>query len=286
VQRLTELMGGTVTAASVTGQGSAFHLRLPRIEISARLPAHEEWEPGGETDFNRLRPATLLVVDDNETNSQLVAGMFADSHHRLIFGTSGEEAVRKAREIGPDVILLDVRMPGMDGREALVEIRKSPGLELTPVIAVTASSLMNEERELREKFNGYVRKPFSKRELFDEIAHFLPRQPKPEAPATPGPGTPNSPASAAAVTAPVLLAQLRRLMAEEWPGLRDTLAINESKAFASKLQRLAQEWSCPSLAAYAEELSRQAESYAVTNLDKQLQEFPALLERLEHGSAV
>ena len=141
VKRLTEIMGGTVTVASVMEQGSAFHLRFPNVPISARLPASEKSSPTGEVDFNELRPATLLVVDDNDTNCELIAGMFAGSHHRLVFGSSGEEAVAKARELKPDVLLLDVRMPGMDGDEALAEIRKMPGLEFLPVIAVTASNL-------------------------------------------------------------------------------------------------------------------------------------------------
>ena len=96
VKRLTEIMGGTVTVASVLEQGSAFHLRFPNVPISMRLPASEKPSLNGEVDFNELRPATLLVVDDNETNCQLMAGMFAGTHHRLIFGSSGEEAVAKA----------------------------------------------------------------------------------------------------------------------------------------------------------------------------------------------
>ena len=97
-----------------------------------------------------------------------------------VFGSSGEEAVAKARELKPDILLLDVRMPGMGGYEALDEIRKIPGLEFLPIIAVTASNLLNEENSLKERFSGFVRKPFSQRELFDELADFLPRHAKPE----------------------------------------------------------------------------------------------------------
>ena len=280
VRRMTEMMGGTVTAVSVPGQGSAFHLRFPHIELSARLPTNEKLEPVPQADFNRLRAATLLVVDDNEINCQLIAGMFADSHHRLVFGTNGHEAVEKSREIGPDVILLDVRMPGMDGREALVEIRKIPGHELTPVIAVTASSLMNEERDAQERFNGYVRKPFSKRELFDEIAHFLPLEPK----AASTPETPAESASAPASVPRELIAPLRQLLAEEWPAVNDSLAINECKAFAGKLDALAQQWPCQPLLAYAQSLARHAESYAVVDLEQQLQQFPAVVERLDQSA--
>ena len=66
-------------------------------------------------------------------------------------------------------------MPGMDGDKALAIIRKTPGLEFLPVIAVTASTLINQENALRDQFSGYLRKPFSKRELFNELADFLPR---------------------------------------------------------------------------------------------------------------
>ncbi len=132
VKRLTEIMGGSVTVASVMDQGSAFHLRFPNVPISARLAASEKSTATDQVDFNQLRPATLLVVDDNETNCRLIAGMFVGSHHHLVFGSSGEDAVANARELKPDILLLDVRMPGMGGYEALEQIRKIPGLEFLP----------------------------------------------------------------------------------------------------------------------------------------------------------
>ncbi len=281
VKRLTEMMGGTVVAASVVGKGSAFSLRFPEVAISARLPVAEKLETPNETNFNELQPFTLLVVDDNETNCQLVAGMFAGSHHRVFFGFSGKEGVNQARALHPDVILLDIRMPGMDGKEALAEIRKIAGMELTPIIAFTASSLMSDDNELKERFSGYIRKPFSKHELFDELAQFFRRQPvtelvatTPQAPATsPSPAQPTPPA-------PELIAQLRTLVGEEWPAIRDSLAINESRAFAARLEALALKWSCLPLLAYAQTLSRHAENYAIVDLEKDLHEFSALVERI------
>ena len=285
VKRLTEIMGGTVTVASVLGQGSAFSLRFPNVPISTRLPASETSAPAQEANFDELRPATLLVVDDNETNCQLIAGMFVGSHHRLIFGSSGEEAVAKARELKPDVLLLDVRMPGMGGQEALTEIRKTPGLEFMPVIAITASNLISEENSLKERFSGYVRKPFSKRELFDELADFLPRHSKTEtANEASGPGQMEN---ASATVAPVpkeLITQLRRLIIEPWPSIRDSVAVNESKVFAQGLEGLGQRWQCEPLVHYAQKLLRDADDYAVIDLEKHLGEFAALVQQLEQGA--
>jgi CheY-like chemotaxis protein len=275
-------MGGTVTVASVLGQGSAFHLRFANVPISMRLPTSGKPQLNGEVDFNELRPATLLVVDDNDTNCQLLAGMFAGTHHRLVFGSTGQEAVVQAREIRPDVILLDVRMPGMSGREALTEIRQTAGLELLPVIAVTASSLTDEENSLKERFSGYVRKPFSKRELFEELAEFLPRHINAGSP--PGGSTTTDTEIFSGISEPApkeLLDQLHQLLVEPWPSIRDSVAVNESKLFAQGLEALGQRWRCPPLIQYAQTLLRDAENYAVTDLEKHLGEFAAVVEQLD-----
>ena len=285
VKRLTEIMGGTVTVASVMGQGSAFHLRFPHVAISARLAAADHPMTASKVDFNELRAATLLVVDDNETNCRLIAGMFANSHHRLVFGSTGEEAIAKARELKPDILLLDVRMPGMDGYRVLDEIRKISTLEFLPIIAVTASNLKSEDSKLRERFSGFVRKPFSQLELFEELADFLPRSPRAE----PGSKTasPSQPETAPAASAPVpkeLISQLRLLLLDPWPAIRDTVAVNESKIFAQGLEGLGQRWHCQPLVTYAQKLLQDAENYAVTDLEKHLGEFGALVEQLAQNS--
>jgi signal transduction histidine kinase/CheY-like chemotaxis protein len=285
VKRLTETMGGTVTVTSKTEQGSAFHLRFPSVPISARLPASEKTALIGEVDFNDLRSTNLLVVDDNETNCQLIAGMFADTHHRLFFAFNGEDAIAKARELKPDILLLDVRMPGMDGHETLGEIRKIPGLELIPSIAVTASTLLDGENLLKERFNGYVRKPFSKRELFDELAEFLPRHVKTEVMVKRGGGKSVTPEASVPVAKELLL-ELRDLIIEPWPSIRDSAAINESKTFALKLKNLGKEWNCEPLTNYAKKLLHDAENYAVTDLEEHLGEFSALVEQLDRQTQI
>jgi CheY-like chemotaxis protein len=175
-------------------------------------------------------------------------------------------------------------MPHLNGREALAEIRKSPGLVLTPVIAVTASALLEDEGELRERFNGYLRKPFSKDELFAEVSQFLPRRTKPGTPPEPGgaaaagAATRSDPMTAAAAP-PELVSELRRVMVAEWRGIHDNLAINETKVFAGKLDAFAKRWPYPPLAVYAQALAQAADIYDVVGLEAQLNELPALLEQ-------
>ena len=278
VKRLTAAMGGSVTVASVLGQGSVFHLRFPDIPISARLAVSEK-KPPVEVDFNALSPSALLVVDDNENNCRLVAGMLNGSHHNLILCSSGAEAVERARELKPDLVLMDIRMPGMDGHQALDAIRRIAGLELVPVIAVSASALLDAENHLKEKFSGHIRKPFSKQQLFAELSGFLPphrveTEAAKEA-AAGAEGFPSQPASRELIT------ELRALLEDPWPAIRDSVAVNESKAFAQSLEGLGRRWRCQPLVEYAQKLLRDAENYAVTDLEKHLGEFAHLVELLE-----
>ncbi len=282
VRRLSEIMRGTVTAASEMGRGSAFSVRIPDVAVSARIEVQERLETDGPCDFNELRPASILVVDDNAANCEVVAGFLSGSHHRLTFGASGEEAVEKAQSLRLDIILLDIRMPGLGGRGALAAIRKLPAHAWTPVIAVTASALLGEETELKERFDGYVRKPFSKRDLFSELAHFLPQVASEE-----GAG-PDGPSAVAVVKRPVppeLLVELRRLQDAEWPAIRDGLAINESQEFAAKLLRLARQWTCAPLETYAHALAEHAANYSVVELEDHVSRFPEMVGRLEESRA-
>jgi len=168
----------------------------------------------------------------------------------------------------------------------LEEIRKIPGLEFLPIIAVTASNLRSEDKSLKERFSGFVRKPFSKRELFDELADFLPRHAR-KASANQATDAEDKETIMETV-APVpkeLISQLRQLLIEPWPAIRDSVAVNESRVFAQGLEGLGQRWHCEPLAHYAQKLLHDADNYAVTDLEKHLGEFAALVEQLDQGTS-
>jgi signal transduction histidine kinase/DNA-binding response OmpR family regulator len=289
VKRLTELMGGSLTVQSEVGQGTVFHLRFPNVPVSGRLPVGDHAEPGGAVDFNDFAPATLLVVDDNPTNRAYLAGIFEKTHHRVHFATNGREALACLGKARPDVVLLDIRMPVMDGRTTLAKIRKQASLVSLPVIAVTASSKAGEEMELQSQFSGYIRKPFSRQTLFMELAQFLQR-------ASPGNGLEGQNLVQTLKSIPVpspeqsaqwqeLALELRRREATEWPKLRDSLAVNETRAFAHKLFLLGQQAQCGPLATYAAALTAFADAYAIGQMERQLAAFPKLVESIEAALA-
>jgi signal transduction histidine kinase/DNA-binding response OmpR family regulator len=288
VKRLTELMGGSLTVDSKVGEGTAFHLSFPNVPVSGRLPVGDHAEPGGAVDFNDFAPATLLVVDDNPTNRAYLAGIFDKTHHRVHFATNGQEALACLQKTKFDMVLLDIRMPVMDGRTALAEIRKQASLASLPVIAVTASSNAGEEMELQSQFSGYIRKPFSRQTLFVELAQFLQRE-------SPGNG-PEGQIAGVTLKSMVtfspdqaaqwreLALELRRQEAAEWPTLRDTLAVNETRVFAHNLFTLGQAAQCAPLTTYAAALTMFADAYAIGQMERHLAAFPKLVESIEAAS--
>ena len=289
VKRLTELMGGSLTVESTVGQGTVFHLRFPKVPVSGRLPVGDHAEPGGVVDFDDFAPATMLVVDDNKTNRALMAGIFEKTHHRILFANNGLEALASIEKVKPDVVLLDIRMPVMDGRTALAEIRKQASLVSLPVIAVTASSKAGEEMELQRRFSAYIRKPFSRQTLFYALAQFLQKGvPDDDLETQFGPGAVESLAvlsSEEAAQWRELVLELRRQEAIQWPTLRDSLAVNATRTFAHQLFGLGETAHCTPLVSYAAALTRFADAYAIAQMERHLAAFPRLVASINRSSA-
>jgi len=289
VKRIMDLMGGVLTVESAVGQGTVFHLQFPNVPVSEWLAVGDHAEPGGAVDFDDFAPATLLVADDHPANRELIAGIFEKTHHRLQFAGNGQEALESLEQTRADAVLLDMRMPVMDGRTTLSEIRRRPNLASLPVIAITASGEASADPEGRSQFSGFIRKPFSRHTLFLALAPFLQRAAQPDAVA---------PASSANMAASMprpsperaaqwreLTLKLRHQEADEWPNLRDSLAINGTRAFARKLLDLAQAAQCSPLAAYAATLTTFVDGYAIGQMENHLAAFPKLIESIERSSS-
>ena len=117
----------------------------------------------------------MLVVEDNQLNLKLIRDTLTFHGFDVITASSGEEGVAAAADRSPDLVLMDLQLPGIDGREALRQIRAHPRSRALPVVAVTAFA-MEEDRERAEAagFDGYIAKPISVKGLPQQLAAFLP----------------------------------------------------------------------------------------------------------------
>ena len=169
-REFVRLMGGDITVSSQVGKGSVFVIHLPLKEGEAQAvqakdkPRHVlRLQPGQAT-------CRVLIADDIEDNRQLLAQLLAPVGFEIRLATNGAEAVQEFEEWRPHLILMDFRMPVMDGHEAIRRIRAMAGGEDTKIIAVTASAMDDNRQELMEiGADDFIGKPFREAELFQKI---------------------------------------------------------------------------------------------------------------------
>ena len=116
----------------------------------------------------------VLVADDKDTGRELVRTVLEKSGHQVFEASDGEQAVAEARRIHPDLIILDIHMPGLDGFEVIEKLRREDGFAATPIIALTASAMMGDrERAIASGFTGYITKPIRLGALRAEVERLL-----------------------------------------------------------------------------------------------------------------
>jgi len=116
----------------------------------------------------------ILVVEDQPDNRQIIRDMLADTGYEIAEAENGEEALAAITKQRPDLILMDIQLPIMDGYAATRRIKTDPALKSIPVIAVTSYALSGEEKKAREAgCDDYVPKPYSPRQLLAKIRQYL-----------------------------------------------------------------------------------------------------------------
>jgi PAS domain S-box-containing protein len=169
-QEFVRLMGGSITVSSQVGKGSVFVIQLPLKEGDAQ--AIQAKDKPRQVVGLQCGQATcrVLIADDVEDNRQLLAQLLAPLGFEIKMAINGAEAVREFEQWHPHLILMDFRMPVMDGHEAIRRIRAMAGGADTKIIAVTASAMDENRQELMGiGADDFISKPFREAELFQKI---------------------------------------------------------------------------------------------------------------------
>jgi two-component system cell cycle response regulator DivK len=112
----------------------------------------------------------ILIVEDNDKNLKLVRDVLQVKGHATIEATTGEDGIRLARERKPDLVLMDIQLPGINGIDALRVLRADPATAAIPVIAVTASVMQQDRTLITDAgFDGYVGKPINLKEFLEAV---------------------------------------------------------------------------------------------------------------------
>ncbi len=189
VRRLVELHQGTVEVTSELGKGSCFTVCLPYILSLAhpvkapifspdpRIP--EELQLSESTTISTVshkpsRSSTILLVEDNELNITTISSYLSSKGYKIEVAKDGEEGVRLAKSLSPDLILMDIQLPKVDGLEAIRQIRTEQRLTSTPIIALTALAMTaDQEKCFNAGANDYLSKPVKLKQLVNKIEHLL-----------------------------------------------------------------------------------------------------------------
>ncbi|HXD11355.1 MAG TPA: response regulator, partial [Anaerolineales bacterium] len=177
VAQMARLHGGSVSATSQLGVGSRFTITLPwepalasdtlsRMKITGKFRVVK---PGSENNGQ-----TILLVEDTEDVVMMLKDYLESAAYRVITAQNGIEGIAQAKKFHPDLILMDVQMPGMDGLEATQRLRSEHEFQNTPIIALTAFAMQNDrERCLAAGMNEYMSKPVNMKSLLKMVQSFL-----------------------------------------------------------------------------------------------------------------
>ena len=170
-KRLSEIMDGELSVKSTVNEGTTFTLKLFHVDIATMEHEHNIQTTLHINKNISFNTATLLVVDDIENNRELIIKNFEESKINVISANDGLEAISACQQNKVDLILMDIRMPNMDGYEAAKQIKVFSDV---PIIALTASVMLDEHEQFKEEyFDGYLRKPVLKQELYLMLEKFL-----------------------------------------------------------------------------------------------------------------
>ena len=277
-QKLAHMMDGDLSVASKEGEGATFTLTIHNISISSIIV---EKTPTNEAALDyHFHKATILIVDDIPNNQELVKQNFKDTQCDILSANNGAVAVEIVKTHKVDLVLMDIRMPVMDGYRA-AEIIKNLYPKL-PIIALTASVMEHQFEAInKEDFDGYLRKPILRANLFEELAKHLPydrlhiQQEEQQ--------TPYMISKEVKEHKAEILQELQKTIQPLYQQAINTNNINDAKSFATALENLAKNYNVEHLINYAQQLKLAIDIFDIMQIKKLLDSYQHNIDILQNG---
>ena len=280
-KKLVDMMHGEITVTSHMNKGSKFTVILPHIEVSKSEPkvAKEQIIPDGS--LIHFDQGTILIVDDVEDDRLYLTSVLKDTGLRIFEAANGLDALQLIKEIHPDLILTDIRMPGIDGYELLRKIKSNPGLGSTHVVAITALAMKSDLKTMDDaRFDGTLIKPIHPETLYSELIRHLPysitgqkkkRQPVPVRDYLEMPSIEERSR---------LIGLLEGEINVIWMGFKEQQPLEEVEEFGVRIKALAHQYHYGDLARYSDKLIDACWRFDVDDMLRILEKYPTLITDL------
>ena len=276
VRKLVELLGGKVELISQLDRGSCFTFHFPHVRVIN--DANEQNKNNLlDEDLSKFPLNRVLIADDVASNRELISGYFADTNCSLLLAADGREALELAREHLPDLILLDVRMPYLDGHQVARSLYQCEQTKDIPIVIITATSGNSNQIDLEKICQGYLHKPVSRYQLVEVLKHIFHWDLNLNFQA----GSLDQATTATRIQLPELIIKLRQELETSWTELCQTLKSRDLRQFISRLETLADEHQCQLLKDYALRLQEQMLAFDWGNLPQTVDEFPQMVRSIE-----
>jgi PAS domain S-box-containing protein len=287
-KRLVEMMNGHISVDSQLGKGSCFEITLHEVKVAVTMPAIMQ-ENTFDCQSIRFEKARVLVVDDIESNRELIKEYLSYVNLEVICAEEGQQALLFVEEYQPAVILMDIRMPGMNGYEATKHLKENPNTANIPVIALTASVAFDEQSKIKARgFDGFLAKPVNISDLLSELSGYM-KYTRKEKVLTDIPQA-TTEANSTATFDPENIANLSELQGKLkqeamplWEKANIIMEMEIVNAFAEKMIELGNEYNIPAFILYGEPLIESTQTFNIAYIQKALKEFPDMVEPLMGG---
>jgi len=280
-RRLAEMMNGKISVSSQAGKGSCFTVELREVEISPVI-AESSLSESRNFIFADFKGAKILLVEDNRYNIELLRAILSPLNIRLTEAYNGKQAIESLKSFKPDMILMDMKMPVMDGYKTVPIIKSDKNLKDIPIIALTADVIPeNREKIMAAGCNGFLAKPVDEKRLLKELMKFLPCHSE---------ETKNLRVSE---TLRVLSEQishedrvyiinsLSSELMQEWEQIADSVILDKWSEFGTKIKELGEKYKADVIADYGSSVIQDSERFNIVKLKQTIQGYPEFVGRIK-----
>ncbi len=287
-KNLVERMGGTITMKSIQGKGTIFEILIKNVQISETLALNVS-----ENNFNpeniKFKPSKILIADDIEDNRNLIKEIFTDTDVTVYEAHNGKQAVELCKLHQPNLILMDIRMPVMDGHEAIQILKEHTLTREIPIIVITASVLIKElSKETLDYIDGFMAKPIQLHLLYDQLKKYLPYHEQ-EGEKRKGPteqiiDSIMDLSKSMIVVNSTLVELIEQKYFAQWKSVSDSNLMDDIEQFGLSIASLGDTYSIEVLSRYGLNLAEVAQNYDINKTNQLLTVFPEIIRKLKSVS--